>query len=769
MNIRTLARIALGVSVVATGVVALAAPAVAVNDAYLSPTTSAYTDQTAPAKSLATTNGAWVGSWTKNSVTHTSRAYYTFDLTAYKGGTISQAIAAGSESVVNDCSTTRDVEVWLVDTPTGKITWANAPAEKKLLFSGADTWAGCPSGLGFDLLTAARQAIAGTGFLTFEVRVPDGHEADVAYGREFDAWRLSLTYNHAPNPPTNLMIDGHTCGDTPFWITETRPRITADATDPDTGSDLLTGTFEVYPVGHPEQASDLVSNGGYSPASLEGGVNDGVLVDGGKYVLRVKANDGTADSKWSATCRFNVDLTPPTATVTVTSTDYPNDGLPHGGVNIPGTFHLSAGGNKDIVGFSYGQYGEKYVAANKPGGTADVTYAPTMTFGNRLEVQGIDEAGWRGPETDYEYVAKDTEPLVTDADPDALFRAPHHLTFTPNMDNVVSYEVQLNNGDVSTVAADPDGSASLTIVPDQEYADYLAVTSVTAAGLRSATAYSFLFADPTPTITSDVYVPDGSPHGGVGVPSVFTFAPRVTDIVSYTYAFDNDTPTTIDADASGGASVTWAPPDSLSHTLTVTSTSVDGYVSPQASFPIYVTPDSPTLSADLYQPYVPSGGPGQTGHFTFTAKQAGAVSFVYTIGSDAEKTVPVGADGTATIAYTPTTGGWFDLQVHSVTAAGVASATTYSQLTVNQFQPTITETDSAGVYTFTITATLPGSTTFVYTLDSGDAVTVPVGADGTAQVTWTPEPGAVHWITVHSVTDDGYTSSDGSYYYYVSG
>ena len=48
MTIRTLARIALGVSVVATGVVALAAPAVAVNDAYLSPTTSAYTDQTAP-------------------------------------------------------------------------------------------------------------------------------------------------------------------------------------------------------------------------------------------------------------------------------------------------------------------------------------------------------------------------------------------------------------------------------------------------------------------------------------------------------------------------------------------------------------------------------------------------------------------------------------------------------------------------------------------------------------------------------------------------
>ena len=53
--------------------------------------------------------------------------------------------------------------------------------------------------------------------------------------------------------------------------------------------------------------------------------------------------------------------------------------------------------------------------------------------------------------------------------------------------------------------------------------------------------------------------------GGVGVTGVFTFAPAVPNVVSYTYSFDWGLETTIPAGSDGTASVSWAPDSSGQH------------------------------------------------------------------------------------------------------------------------------------------------------------------------------------------------------------
>jgi hypothetical protein len=62
----------------------------------------------------------------------------------------------------------------------------------------------------------------------------------------------------------------------------------------------------------------------------------------------------SSPARRGASSQFIVDTTRPATAPTVTSTDYPADGVEHGGPGIPGTFTFSANGDKDVVGFRYG-------------------------------------------------------------------------------------------------------------------------------------------------------------------------------------------------------------------------------------------------------------------------------------------------------------------------------------------------------------------------------------------------------------------------------
>ncbi|HEU5473088.1 MAG TPA: hypothetical protein VFV67_20775 [Actinophytocola sp.] len=64
---------------------------------------------------------------------------------------------------------------------------------------------------------------------------------------------------------------------------------------------------------------------------------------------------------------------------TVGSTDYPENN-PYPGVGapgLPGRFTFDANGSADVVGFRYGEFfASTFVAADRPGGSATVEFAP---------------------------------------------------------------------------------------------------------------------------------------------------------------------------------------------------------------------------------------------------------------------------------------------------------------------------------------------------------------------------------------------------------
>ncbi|CAL9555315.1 hypothetical protein SUDANB95_04483 [Actinosynnema sp. ALI-1.44] len=64
------------------------------------------------------------------------------------------------------------------------------------------------------------------------------------------------------------------------------------------------------------------------------------------------------------------------------------------------------------------------------------------------------------------------------------------------------------------------------------------------------------------------------------------------------------------------------------------------------------------------------GGPAD---IVFTANQAGAAAFVYTLDDGREQTVPVGADGTARFTHTPQSQGQLVVVVSSRTPDGTVS------------------------------------------------------------------------------------------------
>ena len=749
--------------------------------AFANSVSASYTDSASPTKAFGTKAGPyWIGSWQdSNGVSHESKAYFTFDLSSYKGAQIEDARFIMTENSVNDCDVPRQTALWQTATPTGKITWDDAPAESKKIFSGKNTVPGCPASyLAFDAKSIVAQDVTGTGIVTVEVSVPAAYASNPDYGRSLSSLGLSLTYDRAPDAPTNMTINGVTCGTKQILINSLAPIVHANLTDPDesngsgNGNGPMSATIEVWPSADPSLVAmytDVV--GTDAPAYLWGNIPAGELVDGGTYVMKMQASDGILTGKWSVPCRFGVDTTGPANPPTVTSSDYPEgyDAPPNGGTNVPGAFTFSANGDKSVIGFWYGEYDEQeYVAADKPGGTATVTITPTYPGPYPLIVAGTDKAQNHSPINEYDFLVKDNSPTVADANPDGKFREARSLTFTPNQSGTIAYYVyDVNNEGEQTVTANADGTAQVSVTPDQaDSQNTLMVSSVNTDGYESGQAQYAMFFTTNPIVTSVQY-PEGPWSGGVGVKGTFTFAPAYAGIVSYTYSFDGAVAQTVAANANGKATVHWTPTTSGSHELVVSSTDNTGLISDQTYYAIGVNSNQPTITSDVYQNYQQAGGLGVPGTFTFTSHQTGATSFVYQFGAEAAQTVPVGTDGTASVTWAPTTGGTTQLNVYTTNAAGTQSDPTSFGVVVDPQAPTVAASDTNGDYTFTVTSNLPGSTSFVWSLDSGDPHTIPVGSDGTATFSATFDAGTVHDLSVYTKAGN-LSSATTDYGFYVS-
>ncbi|KAB2813059.1 hypothetical protein F9L07_15300 [Pimelobacter simplex] len=202
--------------------------------------------------------------------------------------------------------------------------------------------------------------------------------------------RLIVSYNSYPNKPaTPSLTPGN-----PGYTTSTTPTFKTTVSDPDGGN--VRAVFEVY------QGSTLKWSGttGYvsSGAAVSKAMNSG-LANGATYTVKVKANDGTNDSKaYSASTTFTVDTSKPT--VALTSTAFVNN---QWRTEPPASNTFTFTGSGDTASFAYALDG-----IAQPAKAADSTGKATLSWlpkngAHTLSVTPTDKAGNVGTATTFKF------------------------------------------------------------------------------------------------------------------------------------------------------------------------------------------------------------------------------------------------------------------------------------------------------------------------------------------------------------------------------
>jgi hypothetical protein len=639
--------------------------------------TWAYTDSRSPHTAFVDPAGDLpVGAWRDaQHKLHKSKVYFTFDLAPLRGARIFRAEAFVAETAANDCGKPRATELWLTDTAT-RPTWARQPRERTKL-AGPGALPGCLwSRVEWDATPVVQQALAaGRTTITLALRMPQDRQDDVRYGRRY-ANDLSITvrYNFPPDTPTELNTNDRPCAAEPPYIGDRSPRLEARVTDPDGG--LVAGRFAVWPEARPGERREFerveVSSGSFMGIELP----DGIVTENEVWAWSAQADDRDDVSAWSEPCRFVTDFTRPNVEPGVSSDVYREheDG---GGPGIPGDFVFSANGVADVVGFHYGEFEPStFVAADRPGGTARITFTPDRSGPVHFAVRSVDRAGLLSPIRRYEFFVREFSPGVSCVPEDAELGVPRECTFTPGMDDVVSYTYRFNADPQVTVPASADGTARVTLVPPSG-SSTIAVFSTTRQGVRSPTAHHviFLFNEPAIGCLGDV---------NAGEPLECTFWPtNMSDVAEYRYRLNDGPETVVPAEADGTARATFVIDQPGWNELSAVATTSQGLPSSPGRYQVYLF-TSPLVSSEVYPFNQGGGGPGVAGEFVFgPGAMPNVAEYVYSFDSEPEVVVPAGPDGRATVTFTPDRSGWMDLTVHSRTADGATSDSTYYPFLVN--------------------------------------------------------------------------------------
>jgi hypothetical protein len=675
---RALLATALSVTVAAGMLTLTATPAAAYDVRYEKNTSWAYTDSQRPTTiTIDQAGDVPVGSWKDDrGRKHTTRAYFTFDISRYRGAQIESAVFSAKETSVVDCTKRPGVELWSTAPYTATSSWEKPPAERaKLSTAKLPDAAGCPAPyVEWNAVDGLRQALAeDASTLTLALRLPAEVEADPKLGRRYaSAVGISIDYNYPPGVPTELQTSGKPCTTAePYQFQQSDDlalsAVLHDQDSNDTGgTDMLTATFALWPVDEPAARIERTGNG-RDGERASGLFYRDTLTHDRVYAWQVRAADSRATGEWSDPCYFRTDFQGPAVAPVVSSTDFPVEGWHPA---LPGQFTFDAGATPDAVGFRYqlNSTGQQTASADRPGGSATVTLTPRAGV-NSLTVSSVDAAGNRSPETRYDFLASDIAPIITGNLTE--IGVPATFSVEPQMGGVVRYRFQLDGDPEQTVEARADGTASLTVTATWGGNRTLSVTSVTADGVTATATRTFRLTT-APKISATVYVQGGT-SGGQGVPGVFTFTPRQPDVVSYRYRFGTQT-STVAAAADGTASVTWAPTKAGFTSLTVWSVNRDGVLSESASFVFFVRDLLPSIQGLLYDPSYPAGGPGQAGDFQISSEVPDTTEFRYRFDDGPEQGIAADINGSAIVTWTPEQGGTHTLTARSVFADGTVSA-----------------------------------------------------------------------------------------------
>ncbi|MFC4853959.1 DNRLRE domain-containing protein [Actinophytocola glycyrrhizae] len=493
--------------------------------------------------------------------------------------------------------------------------------------------------------------------------------------------------------------------------------------------------------------------------------------------------------------------TPP-ARPTVSSSDYPADGQPHGGPGMPGSFVLAPGDDVPIGRFTYQLDTELPVTVPATGETT-VTIAPASAGERTLTVRTFTPGGLASEPATHTFLVAEpprppAAPQVSSSDYPADGQ-PHgqpgqagSFTFAPDDDApVTGYRWQLDDGTPADVAG--TGEVQIYATPATPGQHTLTVRALGTDNLVSVPAtYRFVVADApgspgAPLVTSLDYPSGGAPHGAPGQEGTFTFRPTGSNaIAGYRWQL-NGGPST-DVPATGKTTVRITPTTSGTQTLSLRTFTSAGLVSAVTTYVFEVAeatpPDAPTVSSvDYPADGQPHGGAGQAGMFTLRPNGTTPVSgYRWRLNNGQATDVP--GTGETQVSITPPTGGTHTVVVWAIGSTGAASPPVTYTFLVGGPAPTpdaplVSSTDypadgklhgsvgEGGEFTLRTQGPVAADA-FRYQLDTDAAPTeVPAGT-GTATITLTPVRSGQLTLTVWAkATASGVLSAPVKYVFVV--
>lgn len=342
---------------------------------------------------------------------HIVRSFFRMDVSKVRKKQILSAQFRIEQKHSWTCSPKSNAKLWLTGGISDKTTWNKQPtwdggytaqsaANRK---NGAVHGCNGPGTVEFNTTSmVAKAASSNWSTLTVGLRAVD--EGTLKQWKRFNhaSPKLAITYNNTPNGIGDRRSDGKNCATgaaRPYVLTQT-PILAARHSDPDTDQQNLTTHFYWWPQGGSRSETNKIVKGAGNPSSVTATIPGGRLADGVTYLWQARTYDGRIYGPWSGACEFTVDATPPPTPGNVTSTDYPADNVPRGGVGVNGTFQVVAPTTRPYEVKEYAWTLDsgvltqaRNVAARTTDRGASITLPPLHDGPNTLRVWARDQAG----------------------------------------------------------------------------------------------------------------------------------------------------------------------------------------------------------------------------------------------------------------------------------------------------------------------------------------------------------------------------------------
>ncbi|MDG4803760.1 hypothetical protein [Micromonospora sp. WMMD980] len=307
----------------------------------------------------------------------------------------------------------------------------------------------------------------------------------------------------------------------------------------------------------------------------------------------------------------------------------------------------------DLTGFVYRfDGGAEQTVSTEGNPYAYVTVTPTHAGDNTVVVEALLSDGTRSPATTYTFGIWSGPVVSQTPEGSGTVGRPMTFTFHPGLPDVVSYRYSLYGGDEQTIAAGPDGTASVTYTPTSWGYNDVRVTSVGADGTESELRIeAFSVRDNR----VDVYSTYDWSRRGIGWTGYFFFHTQLFgEVTEYHYRVNDGPEQVIPASTDGTSTLVAVPFDrNGTNTLHVRSLTSGGELSPVTDYDFTVG-TAPYVVSAQYPDGTWSGGGGVPGTFEFSGGTAGITSFSWQIDDGPSTDVPADSQGKASITWTPT-------------------------------------------------------------------------------------------------------------------